>query len=59
MDGMFAAISQEMRTSLLNKFAQQYQIKIIESQKKMPFQLEMVKNNFREIVNSLKLYDYK
>ena len=48
-----------MRTSLLNKFAEQYGIKLIEPTKKLPISLEMVKNNFREVVNSLKLYEHK
>ena len=59
LDGIFAAITQEMRTSLLNRFAEQYGIKLIEATKKLPISLEMVKNNFREVVNSLKLYEYK
>lgn len=59
LDGIFAAVTQEMRASLLNKYAEQYGIKLIEPTKKLPISLEMVKNNFREVVNSLKLYEHK
>lgn len=44
----------DQRDELFNTMAAKYNIKVLHSTKKMPMQLEMVRENFKEIVNSLK-----
>ena len=48
---------QDQRDELFNQMAAKYNIKVLHSTKKMPMQLEMVRENFREIINSLKFQE--